>query len=66
TGRGMDRATVEKVFDPFFTTNAQGAGTGLGLSISYGVVQKHGGDIIVQSEPGKGTEFTILLPVKGV
>jgi two-component system, NtrC family, sensor kinase len=66
TGRGMDRATMEKIFDPFFTTKGQGSGTGLGLSISYGVVQKHGGDIIVQSETGKGTEFTIVLPVNGV
>lgn len=64
TGRGMDRNTLEKVFDPFFTTKSQGAGTGLGLSISYGVIQKHGGDIIVQSEPGKGTEFTIIIPLK--
>jgi two-component system NtrC family sensor kinase len=65
TGRGMDRPTMEKIFDPFFTTKGQGSGTGLGLSISYGVVQKHGGDILVQSEPGKGTEFTILLPIGG-
>ena len=64
TGRGMDRNTVEKVFDPFFTTKSPGSGTGLGLSISYGVIQKHGGDIIVQSELGKGTEFTILIPIK--
>lgn len=65
TGKGMDRGTMEKIFDPFFTTKGQGMGTGLGLSISYGVVQKHGGDIIVQSEMGKGTEFTILLPIHG-
>jgi two-component system, NtrC family, sensor kinase len=63
TGRGMDRATVEKIFDPFFTTKGSGAGTGLGLSISYGVMQKHGGDILVQSQPGKGTEFTLILPI---
>jgi len=66
TGKGMDRTTLEKVFDPFFTTKSHGAGTGLGLSISYGVIQKHGGDIIVQSEVGKGTEFTIVIPIKAV
>jgi len=64
SGRGMDKQTIEKIFDPFFTTKGQGSGTGLGLSISYSVIQKHGGDILVQSTPGKGTEFTILLPIK--
>ncbi len=65
TGRGMSKATLEKVFDPFFTTKSLGSGTGLGLSISYGVVQKHGGEILVSSEVGKGTEFKIILPVDG-
>ncbi len=65
TGKGMNKATLEKIFDPFFTTKGLGSGTGLGLSISYGVIQKHGGDIQVTSEPGKGTEFKIILPVNG-
>jgi len=65
SGKGMSRATMEKIFDPFFTTKGVGLGTGLGLSISYGVVQKHGGEILVSSTPGKGTEFRIQLPVDG-
>ena len=65
SGKGMSKGTLEKVFDPFFTTKGLGSGTGLGLSISYGVIQKHGGDILVSSELGKGTEFKILLPVHG-
>lgn len=64
-GKGMNKTTLEKIFDPFFTTKGLGSGTGLGLSISYGVVQKHGGDILVASELGKGTEFKIVLPVSG-
>ncbi|NJL23815.1 MAG: hypothetical protein HC902_00605 [Calothrix sp. SM1_5_4] len=65
TGKGMNKTTLEKIFDPFFTTKGLGSGTGLGLSISYGVVQKHGGEILVSSEPGKGTEFKIVLPIQG-
>ena len=65
TGKGMSKATLEKVFDPFFTTKGLGLGTGLGLSISYGVIQKHGGEILVSSAKGKGTEFKIILPVAG-
>ncbi len=66
SGRGMSKATVDKIFDPFFTTKSLSRGTGLGLSISYGIVQKHGGDLLVHSEPGKGTEFVIVLPLKAV
>jgi len=66
SGKGMNKATLEKIFDPFFTTKGLGHGTGLGLSISYGVVEKHGGEILVSSEVGKGTEFRIILPVDGV
>lgn len=66
TGKGMKKATIEKVFDPFFTTKTLGQGTGLGLSISYGVIQKHGGDILVESKVGKGTEFHIILPIKSI
>jgi two-component system NtrC family sensor kinase len=64
TGVGVDASDVEKIFDPFYTTKKIGDGTGLGLSISYGVIRSHGGEIEVQSERGKGTEFTIFLPLK--
>ncbi len=63
TGKGMSKATAEKIFDPFFTTKTLGQGTGLGLSITYGIIEKHGGEIAVKSEPKKGTEFIITLPV---
>lgn len=62
SGKGMTAETLEKIFDPFFTTKGVGQGTGLGLSISYGIVQNHGGEILVRSEVGVGTEFTIILP----
>lgn len=63
SGKGMSADTVDKIFDPFFTTKGVGQGTGLGLSISYGIVQNHGGEIQVKSEPGVGTEFVVILPV---
>jgi signal transduction histidine kinase len=63
-GRGMNEAVRKKIFDPFFTTKDVGTGTGLGLSISYGIIQKHGGAIEVQSEEGRGTEFIVTLPVQ--
>lgn len=62
-GQGIDPDILDKIFDPFFTTKPQGTGTGLGLSVSYGIVQEHGGDIRVESEPGSWTRFTIILPV---
>lgn len=64
TGRGMTKEIQEKIFDPFFTTKDISSGTGLGMSITYGIIQKHGGEIKLNSEPGKGTEFVISLPVK--
>jgi signal transduction histidine kinase len=63
TGSGIDEENLSKLFDPFFTTKAVGEGTGLGLSISYGIITDHGGTIVVDSELGKGTTFTIQLPV---
>lgn len=64
TGEGIPQALMTKIFDPFFTTKPIGKGTGLGLSVSYGIVDKHGGYIDVQSNPGQGTTFTIWLPVQ--
>jgi len=63
TGRGIPRENLGRLFDPGFTTKGVGVGTGLGLSISYNIVEKHGGDITVESEEGLGTTFTLALPV---
>lgn len=62
TGCGMDRETREKAVDPFFTTKPPGQGTGLGLSMIFGYVRQSGGYLTIDSEPGKGTAITILLP----
>ncbi|HLL02667.1 MAG TPA: ATP-binding protein [Myxococcaceae bacterium] len=64
TGKGMTPETLAKLSTPFFTTKPRGQGTGLGLSISYGIVARHKGRIEVQSEPGKGTTFTLRLPAR--
>ncbi len=61
-GIGISKDKIHKIFDPFFTTKEVGAGTGLGLAISYGIIQKHGGDISVQSTEGLGTTFLIRFP----
>jgi two-component system NtrC family sensor kinase len=64
TGCGIPEENLGKLFIPFFTTKPPGKGTGLGLSIVYGIVKMHRGQITVQSEVGKGTTFTITLPVR--
>ncbi len=63
TGTGMPADVVEHVFEPFFTTKTEGAGTGLGLSTVYGIVAQAEGAITIQSQPGTGTTFTVLVPV---
>ena len=62
-GYGIDEKNLDRIFDPFFTTKPTGEGTGLGLAVSYGIIRNHGGEIQVSSEPGKGSVFTLILPV---
>jgi PAS domain S-box-containing protein len=64
TGPGIPTDLMDKLFEPFFTTKPQGKGTGLGLSVVYGVVQRHGGSIDVESSPGDGATITIKLPLE--
>jgi two-component system, NtrC family, sensor kinase len=63
TGQGMASNKIKKIFDPFYTTKEIGKGTGLGLSVSLGIVESMGGTIEVQSIPGRGSAFTVSLPI---
>ncbi len=62
-GCGMDPRTMDRIFDPYFTTKTKGKGTGLGLAVVHGIVESHDGTIAVSSSPGQGTQFTIYFPV---
>jgi len=62
TGCGISKKNMEKIFEPFFTTKEEGKGVGLGLSVVYGIIARHNGTISVESEPGKGSTFTVRLP----
>jgi two-component system NtrC family sensor kinase len=66
TGIGIPKDQLTSIFDPFFTTKKEGEGTGLGLSVTYNIIQRHNGRISVTSTPGKGTCFSIFLPVKNM
>lgn len=63
TGYGIDQENLRKIFEPFYTTKKPGEGTGLGLSVSYGIIRDHNGEILVESETGKGTTFRVMIPV---
>jgi signal transduction histidine kinase len=65
SGGGIEPDDLHHIFEPFFTTKSEAKGTGLGLSVSHGIISKHGGRIEVESEPGQGSTFTILLPIQG-
>jgi len=64
TGKGMSKKISRHVFEPFYTTKDVGEGMGLGLSVSYGIIEQHKGRIDLRSEPGRGSEFIIALPIK--
>ncbi|HEY8187489.1 MAG TPA: ATP-binding protein [Pyrinomonadaceae bacterium] len=66
TGTGIPENELSRIFDPFFTTKPVGEGTGLGLSISYGIVERHGGTIAVESKIGTGTTFTVRIPIQAI
>lgn len=66
TGIGIAPENLQKVFNPFFTTKEVGKGTGLGLSVSFDIIEKHGGTVKIESQLGRGTAFTIVLPMNGV
>jgi signal transduction histidine kinase len=65
TGVGIKPEQMGHIYRPFYTTKGEVKGTGLGLSVSYGIIKKHQGEIRVESKPGEGTTFTVLLPIKG-
>ena len=64
TGHGIKKEDKKRLFEPFFSTKEIGKGTGLGLAISYSIIQKHEGEIKVTSKEGKGSTFTVVIPVK--
>jgi CheY-like chemotaxis protein len=63
TGPGISPGVQERIFEPFFTTKEPGEGTGLGLAVAHGVVRSHGGEILVESAPGRGALFRVFLPL---
>ncbi|MCD6527851.1 MAG: PAS domain S-box protein [Desulfuromonas sp.] len=63
TGCGMEQRIIDRIWEPFFTTKEVGQGVGLGLALTYNIVKEHGGEIVLESQVGKGTEFKILLPI---
>ena len=66
SGKGIEPEDMDHIFEPFFTTKDETDGTGLGLSVSFGIIKRHGGKITANSKVGKGTTFTIILPIDGL
>ena len=62
-GSGIPQKLLDKIFQPFFTTKPAGQGTGLGLSLAYDIVKAHGGELMVETKEGEGSEFIIKLPI---